>query len=104
MALRSFGCFVFRSAGFCPLENKMDGALAQLVERNTGSVEVSGSTPLGSTILLIQILDFTAFNDVNLVLFPQSFPHYSLVADVCWRTPADNFNNQGPTKFFVSDA
>jgi hypothetical protein len=35
---------------FSPLENKMDGALAQLVERNTGSVEVSGSTPLGSTI------------------------------------------------------
>jgi hypothetical protein len=29
-----------------------DGALAQLVERNTGSVEVSGSTPLGSTISL----------------------------------------------------
>jgi hypothetical protein len=44
------GCFVFRTAGIRPLENKMDGALAQLVERNTGSVEVSGSTPLGSTI------------------------------------------------------
>ena len=27
-----------------------DGALAQLGERNTGSVEVSGSIPLGSTI------------------------------------------------------
>ncbi len=27
------------------------GALAQLGERNTGSVEVSGSIPLGSTIL-----------------------------------------------------
>ncbi len=26
------------------------GALAQLGERNTGSVEVSGSIPLGSTI------------------------------------------------------
>ena len=26
------------------------GAIAQLVERNTGSVEVSGSIPLGSTI------------------------------------------------------
>lgn len=26
-----------------------DGALAQLVERYTGSVEVRGSTPLGST-------------------------------------------------------
>ncbi len=26
-----------------------DGALAQLGERNTGSVEVSGSIPLGST-------------------------------------------------------
>ncbi len=25
------------------------GAIAQLVERNTGSVEVSGSIPLGST-------------------------------------------------------
>ena len=28
-----------------------DGALAQLVERYTGSVEVRGSTPLGSTNL-----------------------------------------------------
>ncbi len=28
-----------------------DGALAQLVERYTGSVEVRGSTPLGSTII-----------------------------------------------------
>ena len=28
----------------------MFGALAQLGERNTGSVEVSGSIPLGSTI------------------------------------------------------
>jgi hypothetical protein len=31
---------------------RLFGALAQLVERNTGSVEVSGSTPLGSTNLL----------------------------------------------------
>ena len=30
-----------------------DGALAQLGERNTGSVEVSGSIPLGSTTPLI---------------------------------------------------
>ncbi len=30
---------------------KLCGALAQLGERNTGSVEVSGSIPLGSTIL-----------------------------------------------------
>ena len=29
---------------------RRDGALAQLVERYTGSVEVRGSTPLGSTI------------------------------------------------------
>ena len=29
------------------------GALAQLGERNTGSVEVSGSIPLGSTNLLL---------------------------------------------------
>ena len=29
------------------------GALAQLGERNTGSVEVSGSIPLGSTIFSI---------------------------------------------------
>lgn len=29
-----------------------DGALAQLVERYTGSVEVRGSTPLGSTTFL----------------------------------------------------
>ena len=41
-------CFPNRRIGL--LENKMDGALAQLVERNTGSVEVSGSRPLGSTI------------------------------------------------------
>ncbi len=31
------------------------GALAQLGERNTGSVEVSGSIPLGSTIHLIKV-------------------------------------------------
>ena len=31
------------------------GALAQLGERNTGSVEVSGSIPLGSTIEHIQV-------------------------------------------------
>ncbi len=30
--------------------NDGNGALAQLGERNTGSVEVSGSIPLGSTI------------------------------------------------------
>ena len=30
---------------------RQDGALAQLVERYTGSVEVRGSTPLGSTII-----------------------------------------------------
>ena len=30
---------------------RRDGALAQLVERYTGSVEVRGSTPLGSTNL-----------------------------------------------------
>ena len=29
-----------------------NGVLAHLVERNTGSVEVSGSTPLYSTILI----------------------------------------------------
>ncbi len=29
------------------------GALAQLGERDTGSVEVSGSIPLGSTILYL---------------------------------------------------
>jgi hypothetical protein len=32
------------------------GALAQLGERNTGSVEVSGSIPLGSTKLLFLYL------------------------------------------------
>ncbi len=31
-------------------DTSMIGALAQLGERNTGSVEVSGSIPLGSTI------------------------------------------------------
>lgn len=32
---------------------QQDGALAQLVERYTGSVEVRGSTPLGSTNFLL---------------------------------------------------
>ena len=32
------------------------GALAQLGERNTGSVEVSGSIPLGSTKFAILVL------------------------------------------------
>ena len=32
---------------------RLYGALAQLVERYTGSVEVRGSTPLGSTNLLL---------------------------------------------------
>ena len=34
------------------VNGRPDGALAQLVERYTGSVEVRGSTPLGSTIFL----------------------------------------------------
>ncbi len=33
-------------------ESRLLGALAQLGERNTGSVEVSGSIPLGSTKIL----------------------------------------------------
>jgi hypothetical protein len=33
-----------------------DGALAQLVERYTGSVEVRGSTPLGSTTFLLHVM------------------------------------------------
>ena len=32
-----------------PIIRRVKGALAQLGERNTGSVEVSGSIPLGST-------------------------------------------------------
>jgi hypothetical protein len=36
-----------------------DGALAQLVERYTGSVEVRGSTPLGSTIFKDYSTNFT---------------------------------------------
>ena len=32
-----------------PYHARLFGALAQLGERNTGSVEVSGSIPLGST-------------------------------------------------------
>ncbi len=32
-----------------PIIRGVKGALAQLGERNTGSVEVSGSIPLGST-------------------------------------------------------
>ena len=32
-------------------KTRQRGALAQLGERNTGSVEVSGSIPLGSTII-----------------------------------------------------
>lgn len=31
----------------------MNGALAQLGERNAGSVEVAGSTPAGSTISVV---------------------------------------------------
>jgi hypothetical protein len=34
---------------FNPFSSESYGALAQLGERNTGSVEVSGSIPLGST-------------------------------------------------------
>ena len=35
---------------------RLYGALAQLVERYTGSVEVRGSTPLGSTNLLLHVM------------------------------------------------
>ena len=35
-----------------PIIRRVKGALAQLGERNTGSVEVSGSIPLGSTKIL----------------------------------------------------
>ncbi len=43
------------------------GALAQLGERNTGSVEVSGSIPLGSTILFSSLL-FSATTLIRLVI------------------------------------
>ncbi len=41
-----------RKGGICDIDARHEwhGALAQLGERNTGSVEVSGSIPLGSTI------------------------------------------------------
>ena len=38
------------------VNGRPDGALAQLVERYTGSVEVRGSTPLGSTNLLLHVM------------------------------------------------
>lgn len=44
------------------------GALAQLVERYTGSVEVRGSTPLGSTIF---------FPHVTLNLFQHPFASFA---------------------------
>ena len=36
---------------------KTNGVLAHLVERNTGSVEVSGSSPLCSTKILAESMD-----------------------------------------------
>ena len=39
---------------YCTMPVLNYGAIAQLVERNTGSVEVSGSIPLGSTNKLIK--------------------------------------------------
>ncbi len=47
------GCLLAKAGRwsyFSKPETSMIGALAQLGERNTGSVEVSGSIPLGSTI------------------------------------------------------
>ena len=38
------------------VNGRPDGALAQLVERYTGSVEVRGSTPLGSTNLFLHVM------------------------------------------------
>ena len=38
------------------VNGRPDGALAQLVERYTGSVEVRGSTPLGSTNLFLYVM------------------------------------------------
>ena len=37
------------AGNYCKMPVLNCGAIAQLVERNTGSVEVSGSIPLGST-------------------------------------------------------
>jgi hypothetical protein len=64
-----------------------DGALAQLGERYTGSVEVSGSIPLGSTNIPVETDGFASFIRNGRARFPQSFPHqlsawYRLAADV----------------------
>ena len=54
-----------------PIIRGVKGALAQLGERNTGSVEVSGSIPLGSTIPLSTNFSFDSCQTVfkNLIKF-----------------------------------
>ena len=51
------------------VNGRPDGALAQLVERYTGSVEVRGSTPLGSTIFAKISADMLALSGGN-IRFP----------------------------------
>ena len=60
------------------------GALAQLGERNTGSVEVSGSIPLGSTKFRLAVfvsrsssgLGHRPFTAVTGVRVPYGMPHF----------------------------
>ena len=44
-----------------PYHARLFGALAQLGERNTGSVEVSGSIPLGSTKITFFLYKSTCY-------------------------------------------
>ena len=51
------------------------GAIAQLGERNTGSVEVSGSIPLSSTKNTLQINDLKSLLSSGLFCFRNLSPY-----------------------------
>ena len=49
-----------------PYHARLFGALAQLGERNTGSVEVSGSIPLGSTKSIFSLYKSTCYKSYRI--------------------------------------
>ena len=84
-------------SNFATANTKHDGVLAHLVERNTGSVEVSGSSPLYSTI------KSAAFrNQVKSGAFLLPTPQVPIAKGACILIPPaaskyPNYNKKVPT-------
>ena len=68
-----------------PYHARLFGALAQLGERNTGSVEVSGSIPLGSTNSLAFIAVWSLATLILLAFCPSVVPRLRFFRELDWR-------------------